>query len=136
MKESERQLLMDIRHALLQLHKALLEWERAAYERFHGRTSPGELLTIVTSDPQFLWLRPVSELIVRIDESLEMAALDGPEVNVEAIVAQVRTLVAPDETGTPYAQRYHAALQEHPDAVLAHGAVTTVLKRVSPTRTH
>jgi hypothetical protein len=132
MTESERELLTDIRNALLQLHKTLLEWERTAYERIHGRTSPGELLQVIMSDPQFAWLRPVSELIVRIDESLEIAALDGPEVDVEGIVAQVRTLVAPDQSRTAYAQRYHAALQEHPDAVLAHGGVTTLLKRASP----
>jgi hypothetical protein len=132
MKESDRALLTDLRRALLQLHKTLLEWERAAYERVHGRTSPGEMLKLVMSDPQFAWLRPVSELIVRIDASLEIAALDGPEVDVDGIVAQVRMLVAPDETRTPYAQRYHAALQEHPDAVLAHGGVTTLLKRAAP----
>src|SRR3954463_7686811 len=131
MTDSERQLLKDLRHALLQLHKSLLEWERTAYERQHGRTSPGELLNIVMNDPQFAWLHPVSELIVRIDESLEIAALDGPEVDVDAIVAQVRTLVTPVPAG-PYAGRYHAALQEHPDAVLAHGGVTTVLKRAAP----
>jgi hypothetical protein len=28
-----------------------------------------------------------------------------------------------------YAERYHAALQELPDAVVAHGQVTSVLKR-------
>ena len=44
MKEAERQLLADLRHALLHLHKTLLDWERAAYDRVHGRTSPGELL--------------------------------------------------------------------------------------------
>ena len=128
MKQADRELLVDLRRALLQLHKTLLEWERTAYERIHGRTSPSGLLEIIMSDPQFAWLRPVSELIVRIDESLEIAALDGPEVDVDAIVAKVRTLVAPDQSGTPYAQRYHAALQEHPDAVLAHGGVTTLLK--------
>ena|ERR1043166_6379931 len=136
MKESDRALLTDLRRALLRLHKTLLDWERTAYERVHGRTSPGELLGIVMSNPQFAWLRPVSELIVRIDESLEMAALDGPDVDIDFIVAQVRSLVAPNQSGTPYAQRYHTALQEHPDAVLAHGGVTTLLKRAAPERIH
>jgi hypothetical protein len=80
------------------------------------------------SDPQFAWLRPVSELIVRIDESLEIDAMEGPAIDVESILAQARTLVSPDATGTPYAQRYYTALQEHPDAVIKHRAVTTLLK--------
>jgi hypothetical protein len=128
MKDSDRQLLLDLRRALLHLHKTLLDWERTAYERVHGRTAAAELLKVIVSDSQFAWLRPVSELIVRMDESLEIDALEGPEIDVDLILAQARTIVSPDASGTPYAQRYHAALQEHPDAVLAHRAVTNVLK--------
>jgi len=128
MKETDRQLLTDLRRALLHLHKTLLEWERTHYERLHGRTSPAGLLEAIVTDPQFAWLRPVSELIVRIDEGLEIDALEGPEIDVDWIVAQTRTYISPDENGTPYAQRYHAALQEHPDAVFAHRAVTNILK--------
>jgi hypothetical protein len=136
---SERQTLTDLRRALLHLHKTLLEWERAAYERVHGRVSGHELLHATLNDPQFAWLRPVSELIVRIDERLDNDLPDEPAraaaTDVSAIIAQARTLVVPDETGTRYAQRYHAALQEHPDAVFAHRGVTAVLKEAPPPRT-
>jgi hypothetical protein len=128
MKDTDRQLLINLRKALLNLHKTLLEWERAAYERIHGRTSPGSLLTALMTDPQFAWLRPLSELIVRIDESLEIDALEGPEVDVDAIVSLAASAIVPDEAGTAAAQRHHKALQEHPDAVFAHRAVTNVLK--------
>jgi hypothetical protein len=134
MKEAERRMLGELRRALLQLHKTLLDWERAAYEKIHGRTSSGELLRVIVSDPQFAWLRPVSELIVRIDASLEAEESDQV-IDVDAIVAQARTLVAPDESGSPYAQRYHTALQEYPDAVLAHRAVTSVLREVKTKET-
>jgi len=128
MTDTERQLLIDLRKSLLNLHKTLLEWERAAYERIHGRTSPGNLLTALMNDPQFAWLRPLSELIVRIDESLAIDALDGPDVDVNAIVALAASAIVADETGNAAAQRHHKALQEHPDAVFAHRAVTKVLK--------
>ena len=133
MKDSERKLLTDLRHALLPLHKTLLEWERKAYERRHGRKmSGGELLRVIVADPQFAWLHPVSELIVRIDETLDAEAPDTI-VDLDAIVSQARRIIAPDETESQYAQRYLAALQELPDAVIAHGRVTTLLKDV-PTR--
>ena len=125
----ERGLLTDLRHALLHLHKTLLDWERSAYERVHGRKSAGEMLAIIMEDPQFAWLRPISELIVRIDETLDMEAPDVP-VDVDALIARARSVVAPDDAGTPYAQRYHAALQDYPDAVFAHRGVTNVLKDV------
>jgi len=124
---SDRQLLFDLRKALLHLHKTLLDWERAAYERIHGRASASELLKVIVEDPQFAWLRPISELIVRIDETVDKEADDTP-ADVNALVARARAVVAADETGPPNAQRYYAALQEHPDAVMAHRAVTKVLK--------
>jgi hypothetical protein len=124
---SDRQLLFDLRKALLHLHKTLLDWERAAYERVHGRASPSVLLKVIVEDPQFAWLRPISELIVRIDETVDAETEDTP-ADVETLVARARAVVAADEAGPPNAQRYYAALQEHPDAVLAHRAVTKVLK--------
>ena len=127
MTPSDRQLLFDLRKALLHLHKTLLDWERAAYERIHGRASASELLKVIVEDPQFAWLRPISELIVRIDETVDKEAEDTP-ADVNALVARARAVVAADEAGPPNAQRYYAALQEHPDAVLAHRAVTKVLK--------
>jgi hypothetical protein len=128
MKDTDRQLLVDLRQALLHLHKTLLDWERAAYERIHGRTSPGSLLTALMSDAQFAWLRPLSELIVRIDESLAIDALEGPDVDVEAIASLAASAIAADEAGSVTAQRHHQAMQEYPDAVFAHRAVTNVLK--------
>lgn len=133
MKDSERRLLTDLRRVLLPLHKTLLEWERKTYERVHGRKMAGaELLRVIVSDPQFAWLQPISGLIVRIDQTLDEEAPDTT-VDVDAIVSQARRLVAPDEAETRYAERYLAALQEVPDAVIAHGRVTLLLKDV-PTR--
>ncbi len=129
MKDSERKTLIELRRALLHLHKALLDWERGAYEREHGRTSASELLKIIVRDPQFAWLRPITELIVRIDGGLESEAGETP-VDVDALVTQARTIAAPDDPDAAYAQRYHTALQEHPDAVVAHGALTKLLKDV------
>jgi hypothetical protein len=123
----ERGLLTDLRHALLRLHKTLLDWERAAYERFHGRVSGNALLQAIMKDPQFAWLHPMSQLIVTIDETLDNEAPDRP-ADVHGILAQARELVSPDESGGGYAQRYDAALQDSPDAVFAHRDVIALLK--------
>ena len=129
MTDSERQLLGDLRRGLLHLHKTLLDWERVAYDRKQGRvSSAGELLAIVMRDPQFAWLHPLSELIVRIDTMLDVEHPE-PRVEVDSIIRQARALVAPAAAASVYAERYHAALQELPDAVVAHGQVTSVLKR-------
>src|SRR5262245_65650341 len=84
-------LLGDLRQALLRLHKTLLEWERGGYERIHGRQTSNDMLNALLNDPQFAWLRPISQLIVRIDELLAEKA-PAMRSDVEAIVAQVRAL--------------------------------------------
>jgi hypothetical protein len=135
MDDAERQMLIDLRHVLLHLHKTLLDWERVAYDRQHGRTTPGELLSIVMRNPHFAWLHPLSGLIVRIDTMLDVEHPE-PRAEVDAILRQARMLIAPDASGTAYAQRYHTALQELPDAVVAHGQVAAVLKHAGKKETH
>ncbi len=91
-------LLNDLRQALLRLHKTLLDWERGGYERIHGRQSSHDLLTALLNDPQFAWLRPISQLIVRIDELLSEKT--PPMRNdLDAVVSQVRTLTSPNADG-------------------------------------
>lgn len=122
------QTLKDLRHALLRLHKTLLDWERIAYERTHGRQTGTDLLDALLKDPQFAWLRQLSQMIVRIDEMLEDEIPPG-DGDVEAVLGHVRDLAAPNETGNPYEQRYYAALQESPDAVFAHRDLVALLRR-------
>jgi hypothetical protein len=119
--------LPALRQGLLRLHKSLLEWERAHYERVHGRQSNTDLLNAFMQDAQFAWLRPMSQLIVRIDELLE-AAPGAEDADRGAIAAQVKALTSPDEEGHEYARRYHTALQESPDAVFAHRDLVALLK--------
>lgn len=116
----------ELRLGLLRLHKALLDFERAAYESIHGQVTGGELLQLVINDYQFAWLRPVSDLIVRIDEMLDA---DEPATDDEAaaLLAQVRALLRPSEAGGGFGQKYFAAIQQSPDVVLAHREVTRFL---------
>ena len=136
MTDAERALLVELRRLLLQLHKTLIDWQRTDYERVHGRLQTTQLLDVMFNDPEFAWLRSMSGLIVRIDEALETKPSrpsEPPKAEIETgpLVAGARELVSP-EPGTPYAQRYHAALQELPDAVLAHRDLVTLLKLKRP----
>ena len=120
-------LLAELRPALLDLHKTLLDWERASYEREHGRQSGGELLQLLLSHPQFEWLRAISALVVRIDEELEADA--SPPSEFDALVATIRSTIGERDVLAPFGQRYEAALQDSPDAIFAHKRVTRLLAR-------
>ena len=130
MTESDRALLVELRKYLLQLHKTLIDWQRADYERVRGRLQTTQLLNVMFNDPAFAWLRTMSGLIVRIDESLDVKTPENAS-ETGPLVAAARELVAP-EAGSPYAMRYHAALQELPEAVLAHRDLVQLLKLQRP----
>lgn len=118
--------LRELRRTLLHLHKTLLDRERDAYERAHGRVSSGQLLQLVIGDAHFAWLHSLSELIVSIDELLDAEEPLTPE-SAKSMLDQARTLLKPAEDGTEFAQKYYAALQGAPEIVYAHRAVMAVL---------
>lgn len=120
-------LLAELRPALLDLHKTLLDWERADYEREHGRQSSGEMLRLLLDHPRFEWLRAISALVVRIDEELEADA--SPPAEFLALADAVRETVGRRDVLSTFGKRYEAALQESPDAVFAHRRVMALLKR-------
>lgn len=124
--EAARQRLTNLRRVLLRLHKALLDAERETYERAHGQVTGGELLQLAINHEQFAWLHPVSELIVRIDETLDA---DEPATadDAEALLAGARSLLKPSEAGGGFGRRYFEAIQQEPDVVLAHREAARLL---------
>jgi hypothetical protein len=122
-EESIRQPLAEFRDALLRLHKVLLDSERAVYEKEVGPVrSPNHFFQLLTNDPWFAWLRPISQLIVAIDETM-----DGDEAlttaSVDVLMSQSVFLLIPAESGGDFGERYLAALQRDPRVVLAHAQV-------------
>jgi len=120
--------LNDLRTRLLELHKALLDDAKTAYEMGRGRiASAGSLLQLVINDPWFAWLHQLSELVVRIDE-MQGAESTATESDARALFEQVDRLLLPSENGDVFARRYYEAIQRQPAVVLAHGQVKKLLK--------
>lgn len=125
--ELARQRLGQLRRTLLRLHKTLVDSERVTYERVVGRiSSNGELLQLIIHDPWFVWLRPISALVVQIDELLD-AEHPATMQDVRGMAATARALLSPVEEGVGFGAHYFEALQRDPDVVLAHADVSRVL---------
>ena len=128
MPDPMRQVLRELRAALLQLHKVLLDDTRVTYEMDRGRVgSSGSLLQLVIGDPWFAWLHSLSELVVRIDQLTE-AESPATAADAASLIEQVEQLLTASETGDGFQRRYYDALQRQPAVVLAHAAVRRVLK--------
>jgi hypothetical protein len=119
--------LRALRDRLLKLHKVLLDAERARYERAYGPVrSGGDMLQLVLGHDHFVWLRPYSGLIVRIDEWLAGDA--HPQDEAEAFVREADRLTTPVTApeGSPEG-RYRELVDGSADAAMAHAAVRDAL---------
>lgn len=114
--------LNQLREALLHLHKALVDSERVSYEQNIGTIpSANHFLKLLTDDPWFAWLHPLSQLIVTMDEALDARA--RTPLTAEAagnFVKRTAELLVASEAGDGFARNYFDALQRDPDVVMAH----------------
>jgi hypothetical protein len=120
---ADAQRLSRLREALLHLHKSLIDSERQRYEKTIGKIqSPNHFFKLLTDDPWFAWLHPLSLLIVSMDE-----ALDEKEPLTSAIVdalgKRATQLLVASEGAKDFPGHYDNALQNDPDVVLAHAEV-------------
>ena len=121
--------LRELRSGLLHLHKTLLEMERRDFERDFGRLTSGELLQLVINHAQFAWLRLISALVVQMDE---MLSADEPATvnDFQELLTQARLLFN-SPSDEVFREKYQAALQREPDAVMAHAEVAKLLRKDS-----
>lgn len=95
-------------HHLLELHTELLKLAKSEYERDHGPIAGATAyLQLVTEDPSFAWLRPLSRLIVDLEET------EAPRALAEKTFAE----------GNAFSERYLNVLKENEPVVLVHGDV-------------
>lgn len=125
--------LAGLREVVFQLHKTLIDSERVSYEQTIGTiTSPNHFLQLLTQDPWFAWLQPLSRLIVTMDEELDAKEAPLTRARVQELMDQTRKLLVASESGEDFPRHYFDALQRDPDVVMAHAAVTPWFKPVPP----
>lgn len=125
-----RQHLSDVRRALLRLHKALIDSERAVYEARNGAMNNSEFLTALLQEPFFQWMRPFSQLIAAMDEAMfghEPVTAAGARDYVSRAHALV-TEGGDGDGGAPKNVRYGQVRDRDPAVLFAH---TELVRRVA-----
>ena len=128
--ENFHERLTHLREALLALHKALVDSERVSYEQNIGTIpSANHFLQLLTNDPWFAWLHPISLLIVALDEALDAKAkIPLTAESAQALVKRTSEMLVASETGEGFARHYFDALQRDPDVVMAHAAAAQIFR--------
>jgi hypothetical protein len=114
------------RNMLLDLHKSLIDFERAGYERIHGKLNAGQFLNVLLEDENFAWLRKFSMLIVEIDEMFDLKDGISAEM-VSSNLAKVGELVSMKEPDEFFNAKYQYALQNDTEAAGKHAQLKGLL---------
>jgi hypothetical protein len=115
--------LRELSKALLPLHRALIEAGRDDFAFATGQSvGPAQLLQLVTDDPFFAWLKPMTALIVEIDE---MARVDFEAPAARDVAARVEKLFE-----GAFNERYVPLLQRDVDVAVAHAAIRRALAKL------
>ena len=94
----------------------------------HGPiTSKGELLQLVSSDEWFDWLRPISQFIVRIDETISSKEPVSPN-QLHVLLEAARDLLPLESAAdSETAVRYQRAVQNYPAIATMHAEMMELL---------
>ena len=112
--------------ALMGLHHALIQRARGDYERERGPVGgPTQLLRLLTSDAYFAWLRPLSELIVNIDEAAEFdeAAREKVSAAVRSSVEQLIAAPGANPLSGEFTRQYWPMVLADPEITMVHAGV-------------
>lgn len=115
-----------VRHAILELHRRLIDAQRIQYEKLHGRVeTPSEFLGLVLEHRDFEWIRALSALVAQLDEWSE--AENGDPQELEVILATLRRLIQPQGSDTAFGRKYWEMVEGTPEVLIDHVKLTRIL---------
>ena len=127
-RAARRAALREISRLLLPLHRSLIEAARADFAfAYEAVDKPSHLLQLLSEHPFFAWLKPMTSLIVDIDET---ARTDFEAAQFDEILRRVESLVA-NGGNAEFSDHYRPLLQRDVDVAIAHAALRQALLRLA-----
>jgi hypothetical protein len=122
------QRLKQARLQVLRLHKALIDAERDAYERQHGRVASNlEFFNLVMNHEWFVWLQPMTQWIVTVDEAV---AQKDPVITVDQaqVFLQDAVVLLETEGEHDHIDRYCIVIDRVPAVARLHEELCLILE--------
>ena len=126
-RAAHRAALRDVSRHLMPLHRALIDAAKDDYAFAYGPVEqPTRLLGLLNEDPFFAWLKPVTSLIVDIDE---MSRRDFEAAEVKEIAGRLDRFFGPSPD-SEFAKQYVPVLQKSVDVAVNHAALRGAIARL------
>lgn len=122
-----REQLRHITSAMARIHKTLLESEIENREIDQKMIlSPADRWNLLLNDPDFEWLRALSQLMAAVDEVYFQKEVIEAEQFETACKNIIELLILPSET--KFSKKYRSLLPVVPDLMPQHGLLKQALK--------
>jgi hypothetical protein len=116
-RAATRAALREVSKALIPLHRQLIEAARSDFSASYGVVkNPTEMVQLLTDDPFFAWLKPLTSIIVDIEE---MVRRDFEAGDAATIADRVEKVFGQEQ--------YKDALQRDVDVATGHATVRRAL---------
>ncbi len=121
--------VIELSKQLRRLHKDLLDFQILIHQDLaEKKLGPYDLLHLSIHDPEFAWLRKLSELIVAIDIREEKTS-DINLNDINQIKSEVSSLLfGSDDQNRDFKFRYQNALSKKPELSLHEAQLNSVLQ--------
>ena len=114
---------------LLKLHKALLDSERARYEKNHGPILDNNAyFNLVLSHEDFKWLRILLEAIALLDEESEAENISTDKI--EVLADKLQNILSSNDN-SEFSQRYQAAVSNNSEVSSLDKQVKDIINTLS-----
>jgi hypothetical protein len=110
--------LRDLSFSLSNVHRTLLQFQKVITEiREESPMTPNALLQNTISHIDFEWLRKISKLMTRLDESLDEDGDDAPQLQKQ-ILLEMHLLFNDENHDPDFKARIDTALNKDPNLCL------------------
>lgn len=116
--ESIKAELTKISQLLLRVHKSLLQYQKEKYESKAEKTlSPYDVLHLSMSHEDFDWLKKITSLVVRMDESLDDETTVISELH-KSVLVEVHSLFDDSQLYADFKEKLKVAQSRDPMLVV------------------
>lgn len=122
----------EVRRAMLELHRRMIDAQRIRYERLHGRIeTTSQFLGLVLEHPDFEWIRALSALVAQLDEWRD-AAEGASDQELQDILDALRRLIQREGSNARFTQKYWEMVESTPEVLVDHVKLWRILGADGP----
>lgn len=126
--EANKEYLKGVSSALARIHKTIMENEMELLENKRmTKFSPADRLHILLNDPEFVWLRTISQMMSSVDEVYFQKEIIQ-DTQVEALKNEIQSKML-QSNETEFSKKYRSLIPTLPDLMPLHGLLKVALNQ-------